>query len=109
MAQIGWIDFSPTHRERVGSVLDLLGSKGMVDELGVGTMRDAVANQIFPGISTIQTRAKYFFIIPYILREFQDMTPLQRKERSASLYLKNRENEVMWSLATSTIIKRATA
>lgn len=99
MAQIGWIDFSPTHRDRVGSVLDLLGSSGVVDELGVGTLRDAIADTLFPGISTIQTRAKYFFIIPYILREYQDLKPQLRRDRSAALYLRTRENEIMWALA----------
>jgi hypothetical protein len=67
MANIGWIDFSPADRAKVGTVLDLLKPEGMVDELGIGIIRDALANLMFPGISTIQTRAKYFFIIPYIL------------------------------------------
>lgn len=34
MAFIGRIDFSPKDRNQVGSVLDLLHTKGMVDELG---------------------------------------------------------------------------
>ena len=61
MATIGWIDFSTNDRDRIGSVLDLLSPEGMVDELGLGPIRDALANQLFPGISTIQTKAKYFF------------------------------------------------
>ncbi len=65
MAQIGWIDFSPSHRAKVGAALDLLAPEGMVDELGLGSLRDGMANQMFPGISSIQTIAKYFFIIPY--------------------------------------------
>jgi hypothetical protein len=99
MASIGWIDFSPTHRDRVGSVLDLLRPEGMVDELGLGTIRDAIANELFPGISTIQTRAKYFFIVPYILQEYQAMRPSLRKGRSALQYLENEEYEIMWQLA----------
>jgi len=98
MAKIGWIDFSSDDRNRVGSVLDLLRPEGMVDELGMGTIRDALANQLFPGISTIQTRAKYFFIIPYILYEYQKLKPAQRKNRTPSKYLEQREYEVMWDL-----------
>lgn len=30
LASLGWIHFSPTHRQRVGSVLDLLRPEGMV-------------------------------------------------------------------------------
>ncbi len=99
MASIGWIDFSPTHRNRVGSVLDLLRPEGMVDELGLGTIRDALANQLFPGFSTIQTRAKYFFIIPYILYEYQALKPAQRKGKTPARFLEDKEYELMWQLA----------
>ena len=43
--------------------------QGAVDELGIGIIRDAFANYFFPGTSTIQTRAKYFLIVPYVLRD----------------------------------------
>jgi hypothetical protein len=101
MTSIGWIDFSPSQRDRVGSVLDLLSPEGMVDELGMGTIRDALANEMFPGISTIQTRAKYFFIIPYILYDFQIAKPAQRKGKLPSKYLEDREYEIMWELAAT--------
>jgi hypothetical protein len=98
MATIGWIDFSTNDRNRVGSVLDLLRPEGMVDELGMGTIRDALANQLFPGISTIQTRAKYFFIIPYILYDYQATKPAQRRGKTPSKFLEDREYEIMWML-----------
>ncbi len=99
MASIGWIDFSTNDRDRVGSVLDLLRPEGMVDELGMGTIRDALANQLFPGISTIQTRAKYFFIIPYILYDYQSAKPAQRRSKTPSKFLEDKEYEIMWQLA----------
>lgn len=99
MASIGWIDFSSNDRSRVGSVLDLLRPEGMVDELGMGIIRDATANQLFPGISTIQTRAKYFFIIPYILFDYQAAKPAQRRSKTPSKFLEDKEYEVMWALA----------
>jgi Family of unknown function (DUF6361) len=99
MATIGWIDFSTNDRNRVGSVLDLLRPEGMVDELGMGTIRDALANQLFPGISTIQTRAKYFFIIPYILYDYQAAKPAQRRGKTPSRFLEDKEYDVMWQLA----------
>ncbi len=99
MASIGWIFFSPEHRNRIGSVLDLLTPEGMVDELGMGTIRDALANEMFPGISTIQTRARYFFIVPYILYEYQSLKPAQRKNRKPLKFLETREYEIMWQLA----------
>ena len=64
--QIGWIDFSKEERNKVVSILRLLGTQTALDELGVGTVRDGFSDLMFPGISTLQTRAKYFVIIPYL-------------------------------------------
>ena len=67
--QLGWIDFSKEDRQKALDVINLLSEQGAVDELGIGIIRDAFANYFFPGTSTIQTRAKYFLIVPYVLRE----------------------------------------
>ncbi len=67
--QLGWIDFSKSDREKVLDVMHLLQEQGAVDELGIGVVRDAFANRLFPGTSTVQTRAKYFLIVPYVLKE----------------------------------------
>jgi len=67
--QIGWIDFSKEERDKVLNVLDLLSEDGTLDELGIAPIRDGFANIFFPGTSTIQTRAKYFFIVPYALAD----------------------------------------
>lgn len=70
--QLGWIDFSKEDRQKALDVINLLSEQGAVDELGIGIVRDAFANYFFPGTSTIQTRSKYFLIVPYILREAVD-------------------------------------
>lgn len=98
MASIGWIDFSQAHRNRVGSVLELLKPEGMVDELGIGSIRDSIANQLFPGISTIQTRARYFFFIPYILHDYQRLRQKGRTSKLPAKYLEDQENSIMWDL-----------
>lgn len=67
--QLGWVDFSKADREKVLDVMNLLQAPGAVDEIGIGLIRDAFANYFFPGTSTVQTRAKYFLIVPYILQE----------------------------------------
>lgn len=69
--QFGWIDYSNEHREKVMAVLHALSAPEAVDEIGIGIVRDGFANILFPGTSTIQTRAKYFFIVPYILMEIE--------------------------------------
>ena len=50
-------------------MIHLLDEPGAVDELGIGAVRDAFADYFFPGTSTVQTRAKYFLIVPYVLLE----------------------------------------
>lgn len=70
--QLGWIDFSKAERDKVLDVINLLQEEGAVDELGIGIIRDGFANIFFPGTSTIQTRAKYFLIVPYVLKEAAD-------------------------------------
>ncbi len=68
---LGWIDFSKTERSKVLSVLDMLSESGVLDELGIAPVRDGFSNVFFPGTSTIQTRAKYFFIVPYALKDME--------------------------------------
>ena len=69
--ELGWIDFSKTERNKILSILDLLGEKGVLDELGISPIRDGFSDLFFPGTSTIQTRAKYFFIVPYAFRDLE--------------------------------------
>lgn len=68
---LGWIDFSKTERNKVLTVLDLLSESGTLDELGIAAIRDGFSDLFFPGTSTIQTRAKYFLIVPYALRDLE--------------------------------------
>jgi len=98
MQQLGWIHFSPSFKDKINSILDLLDQEeGMVDELGLGPIRDAYADLFFPGTSTVQTRAKYFFIVPYLIKDFF----LQRGGKSKNLeqYLNDEEHKIIWDLA----------
>ncbi|MFS0862039.1 DUF6361 family protein [Fredinandcohnia sp. 179-A 10B2 NHS] len=72
--KLGWIDYSSEHRNKVMAVLHALTAPEAVDELGIGLVRDGFADILFPGTSTIQTRAKYFFIVPYILMELEKVS-----------------------------------
>jgi len=69
--QLGWIDFSKEQRNKVLSVINLLSEPEAVDELGIGIIRDGFANIFFPGTSTVQTRAKYFLLTPYLLNDLE--------------------------------------
>ena len=62
----GWLDHSEEQRRQILDVLDLFREKGTIDELGLGTIRDAFADMLFPGTSAPQTKARYFLFIPWI-------------------------------------------
>lgn len=102
--EIGWIDFSKDERSKILSVLDLLGEKGVLDELGISQIRDGYSDLFFPGTSTIQTRAKYFFIVSYAFKDLEfnnqyDVYKLRKtfddcEEKCAHIFLKNNPDEV---------------
>lgn len=85
MMNLGWVDFSHEARKQVLDALDVLEEKGTVDELGIGVLRDAFADKLFPGTSTIQTRAKYFALVPCCVRYVMEKG-------------KNRLREALWEI-----------
>lgn len=64
--EIGFVHFSSEERRRVNNALQRLREQGSVDELGIGRVRDAFADLLFPGISTLQHHAKYFAVLPQL-------------------------------------------
>ena len=89
--EIGWIDFSRTERNKVLNVLSLLTEPGILDEFGIGSIRDAFSELFFPGTSTIQTRAKYFFIVPYALKDLEYINNSNPKDLLKEFNEKERE------------------
>lgn len=71
MAVLTWLDFSPSEREDVLTLLESQKDKSTIDELGLGLVRDAISDHLFPGLSTIQTRARYFLFVAWLLRELE--------------------------------------
>jgi hypothetical protein len=63
-----WLDFSDRDRRRALDAVDLFREEDTRDDLGLGVIRDAFADRLFPGTSTIQTRARYFLLVPWLFR-----------------------------------------
>ena len=74
---IGWLDHSAEEQQRTRELMRMLEDPGTVDDLGVGSIRDAISNQLFPGTSINQTRARYFLFVPWIYRR------TERRHRAA--------------------------
>jgi hypothetical protein len=53
-------------------VIDRFADRDTRDELGLGAIRDGFADLLFPGTSTIQTRAAYFLLVPWIYRRLEE-------------------------------------
>ncbi|MGI1661336.1 DUF6361 family protein [Palleronia sp. KMU-117] len=68
MSFLAWIDFDQADRDRTRRIMDLFDSEDSRDELGLGSIRDAISDLLFPGTSTIQTRLRYMLFVPWIYR-----------------------------------------
>jgi len=95
-SNIGWIFLSKEDEGKTMKVLEMLQATGTVDELGVGVVRNALSDAMFPGITTIMTRAKYFFIVPRILHSYIHDN---KGKEDVIEYLRKEENELMMILA----------
>ena len=65
MSTFAWLDYSERERRKMLDVVDLFRERDTRDELGLGSVRDAFADMLFPGTSTIMTRARYFLLVPW--------------------------------------------
>lgn len=91
-----WLDYSERERRQFDEIIKTFSEKETRDELGLGSVRDAFANMLFPGISTIETRARYFLFVPWVYREVE-----RRRERPAAAYARKREVALINHLARS--------
>ena len=67
-----WLDYSERDRRRAMQVIDLFREEGTRDELGLAGVRDSFAELFFPGTSTVQTRACYFLLVPWMFRRLEE-------------------------------------
>lgn len=70
-SSLTWLDVSAEEQRRAREFIALFTQPESRDELGIGQIRDAFSNTLFPGISVIQTRARYFLYVPWIYSDGQ--------------------------------------
>ncbi|MEZ5281755.1 MAG: DUF6361 family protein [Acidimicrobiales bacterium] len=71
-SSLGWLDFDAAASERVGTLLRALDEPGTLDPIGLGPVRDALSQILAPGVSTIQTRLRYFVFLPWIFQRLAE-------------------------------------
>lgn len=62
---IAWLDTSAEQRRKANEIISLFMQQESRDELGIGTIRDALSNLLFPGTSVLLTRARYCLFVPW--------------------------------------------
>ncbi|WP_245322009.1 DUF6361 family protein [Mesorhizobium sp. WSM1497] len=92
LSSIGWIDFDEKERERANALMQLFTEHEARDELGLGAIRDSIADHLFPGTSTVQTRLRYMLFVPWIfsrLPRHRSSIEVLDQMRSDQLKLRN--------------------
>ena len=74
MSSLAWIDFDEAERQRAQRIMALFQERETRDELGLGAIRDSIADHLFPGTSTIQTRLRYMLFIPWLFQMLEEST-----------------------------------
>lgn len=64
-SMIAWLDASREDQRRMREIVNLFAQSESRDELGIGQVRDAFSDSLFPGTSTLQTRARYLLFVPW--------------------------------------------
>lgn len=68
-SSFGWLDTDSEQRRKMLEVVDLFKEQGTVDELGIGSIRDALSDAMFPGTSYLHTRLRYVLFVPWLLEQ----------------------------------------
>ena len=71
-SSVGWLDLDDAASRRIGELIRALQEPGTLDPLGLGSVRDAFSDLLAPGVSTIQTRLRYFLFIPWICKQIEE-------------------------------------
>ena len=92
---IGWLDYSEEVRRQMHEIVQLFRTEGSLDELGIGVVRDALADLLFPGLNTQQTRARYFLFVPWVCQRLeQERVPSSKAEARSRRW----QTDLVWAL-----------
>jgi len=64
-----WLAVDAEQRRRMMEAVDQFRDETTIDDLGVGGIRDAFSDTLFPGTSTLHTRLRYVLFIPWLMQE----------------------------------------
>lgn len=95
MSTFSWMDHSESQRRRMLEIVATFQEQDTVDELGIGSVRDALSDTLLPGTSVLFTRARYLLFVPWICQGIEhDRIPPERARRR----LRNDEIRLIYAL-----------
>ncbi len=75
-----WLDYDEEQARRASELIKALSESETVDSIGIGAIRDGIAGLLFPGTSTVQTRVRYFLLVPWALQHVARRRPRDRSQ-----------------------------
>lgn len=71
---ISWLDASTEENSKMRELVKLFGTPETTDDLGMGQLRDAISNSLFPGTSVLHLGARYMLLVPWVYQTAQKGT-----------------------------------
>ncbi|MDQ0617365.1 DUF6361 family protein [Arthrobacter globiformis] len=71
---ISWLDASTEENSKMRELVKLFGTPETTDDLGMGQLRDAISNSLFPGTSVLHMGARYMLLVPWAYLNAHDVT-----------------------------------
>ncbi|QCP04584.1 DUF6361 family protein [Brevibacterium sp. CS2] len=93
-SMFGWIATDPEQRRSMMEAVDQFRDKSTIDDLGLGAIRDAFSDTLFPGTSTLHTRLRYSLFIPWLLELAREQDTIEHMQAA----FRRSENQLMLAL-----------
>lgn len=94
---VGWLDQSEEQQTKMREIIALFAETGTIDDIGIGPVRDAFSDLLFPGLSTVQTRIRYLLFVPWVYQRLEaERVPSSRAEAQARQW----EIDLIYSLVS---------
>ena len=94
-AVLAWLDYSEADQRRAREIVRMFSQPESRDELGLGQIRDAISDTLFPGTSVLLTRARYLLLVPWFYREG---ARLRRQGSQLSSWVDTQERRLIGAL-----------
>lgn len=75
-----WMQFDEREAQRARELVRALSEPTTLDSIGIGTIRDGFASILFPGTSTVHTRAVYLLLVPWAIQSVAAASPKNNKQ-----------------------------